>query len=74
MVLIDDPEKKVIEPLFEQLTIHQKIYDTDLMMDGGHITGYKIADEQSINDIIKNIQTLADKGIFKDKYQLKEDL
>jgi hypothetical protein len=37
MVVIDDPEKTVIEPLFANLNNYQKIYDTDLMMNGGHI-------------------------------------
>lgn len=48
MVLIDDPEKTVIEPLFTKISSYKKFYDTDLMMDGGHITGYKIADEKDI--------------------------
>lgn len=74
MVLIDDPEKKVIEPLFANIAIHEKIYDTDLMMNGGHITGYKIADEQSINDIVKNITALSDEEIFKNKYELSKNL
>jgi hypothetical protein len=37
MVLIDDPEKTVIEPLFANLDNYTKVYDTDLMMNGGHI-------------------------------------
>jgi hypothetical protein len=38
MVLIDDPEKTVIEPLFNNTSHYQKLYDTNLMMNGGHIT------------------------------------
>ena len=34
MVLIDDPEKKVIEPLADKLDKFKKMYDFDLMMDG----------------------------------------
>ena len=37
IILIDDPGKTVIEPLADQP--REVIYDTDLMMDGGHITG-----------------------------------
>lgn len=73
MVLIDDPEKTVIEPLFTQKEKYPKIYDTDLMMNGGHITWYKIADEESIQDIVKNIEKLADKKMFTKKYKLDED-
>lgn len=37
IILIDDPDKTVIEPLAE--AGGQVMYDTDLMLDGGHITG-----------------------------------
>jgi hypothetical protein len=37
MVLIDDPAKTIIEPLFSHLEKFTKVYDTDLMMNGGHI-------------------------------------
>ena len=37
LILIDDPNKTVIEPLAGKP--QEVIYDTDLMMDGGHITG-----------------------------------
>ncbi len=43
LILIDDPEKTVIEPLVDQQS--EVIYDTDLMMDGGHITGRFIKEE-----------------------------
>ena len=39
MLLIDDPEATVLEPLFEDATPHEIAYDTDLMLGGGHITG-----------------------------------
>ncbi len=46
MLLVDDPDKTVLEPLAGKTgTI---AYDTDLMKNGGHITGrYLNADEQS---------------------------
>jgi hypothetical protein len=37
MVLIDDPKKQIIEPISESLEKYNKLYDFDLMMDGGHI-------------------------------------
>ena len=43
IILIDDPGKTVIEPLVNQP--REIIYDTDLMMDGGHITGSFIKEE-----------------------------
>ena len=41
MLLIDDPEKTVIEPLIESTAL-TPAYDFDLMQGGGHIKGYFI--------------------------------
>ena len=42
MVLINDPERTVIEPAFSALSMDESnlVYDTPLMMEGGHIKGY----------------------------------
>ena len=61
MVLIDDPEKTVIEPLAEKVDNFEKVYDFELMASGGHIKGYKIDDEEVLSNIIsalENFQTL----------------
>ena len=46
MLLIDDPEKTVIEPLTAASGEMDKLYDFDLMQNGGHIRGYKLTDRQ----------------------------
>jgi len=74
MVLIDDPEKQVIEPIAEELDKHKKLYDFDLMMEGGHITGYQINNEETVSKIVWWLQKLADKEIFKNKYNIWDDL
>jgi len=57
MVLIDDPEKTVIEPWFNlNLT---KVYDTELMLNGGHIQGYLIDNPSHIQTIAQAIAKLA---------------
>jgi hypothetical protein len=43
IILIDDPGKTVIEPLADAPC--ELLYDTDLMMDGGHISGSFIAEK-----------------------------
>ncbi len=43
LLLIDDPQKTVIEPLTGTLT--EKCYDFDLMAGGGHVTGYAVPKE-----------------------------
>ncbi len=45
MLLIDDVNKTVIEPLGCEKNNFIKLYDFDLMMGGGHITGYLINQE-----------------------------
>ena len=46
MLLIDDPEQTVIEPLTAAASGMEKLYDFDLMQNGGHIKGYKLSDVQ----------------------------
>ena len=46
MLLIDDPEKTVIEPLTAAADKMESVYDFDLMESGGHIKGYKLSAEQ----------------------------
>ena len=56
MVLIDDPNKTVIESLFSNE--FPQIYDFDLMMNGGHLKGWKITDEAEIEKIADNLAKL----------------
>jgi len=57
MVLIDDPGKTVIEPLFNRPL--NKLYDFELMLDGGHIQGYLIDDPGLIQTIAEALAKLA---------------
>lgn len=42
MLLIDDPDCSVIEPLAEKTNDFTRVYDFDLMQNSGHIKGYSI--------------------------------
>lgn len=42
MILIDDDKKQIIEAIGEKKDNFEKLYDFDLMMNGGHISGWKI--------------------------------
>jgi uncharacterized protein (DUF1015 family) len=48
MVLMDDPDLHVIENLYTRRDFFEKVYDFDLNMGGGHVTGWKIADVKSV--------------------------
>ncbi|MBQ7033824.1 MAG: DUF1015 domain-containing protein [Clostridia bacterium] len=45
MILIDDRDKTVIEPLAEKKG--EVLYDFDLMMGGGHIAGWRVEDTEA---------------------------
>jgi hypothetical protein len=68
MVLIDDPQQLVIEPLAANLSKLTKMYQIDLMMNGGQIAGYQVNDQQLIDGIFKGLQALAAKEGYQQKY------
>jgi Protein of unknown function (DUF1015). len=72
MLLIDDPGKTVIEPLSQNIKNYEKLYDFDLMMDGGRIQGYKVSDQKSVEAVLCAIENLADPEKFINKYSLKK--
>ncbi len=47
MVLIDDPDLSVVEPLHARAHAMRKLYDFDLMEGGGHITGWQVTGEDA---------------------------
>ena len=48
LMLIDDPEKTVIEPLAGKSSDMEKAYDFDLMLGGGHVRGYYVNKDEEI--------------------------
>ena len=60
IILIDDPDRTVIEPLAEQQ--RTVIYDTDLMQGGGHITGSFI-EERYLEGAREALSELLEKAV-----------
>lgn len=71
MVLIDDPQETVIEPLFSEKL--ELVYDFDLLENGGHSTGYRVDQPQLITQVVTALETLADPQAYQEKYQLNDD-
>ena len=69
MILIDNPEKNIIEPLKNGVTDEDVVYDFDLMQKGGHIKGYRL-NKNSIDDVIDKLESLVDKENFIKKYNI----
>ena len=59
LILIDDPDQTVIEPL--EHAGGTKVYDTDLMLGGGHITGTFLSEEK-MNGALAAMSALFDKA------------
>ena len=73
LLLIDDPKKTVIEPLEEETSSYKPLYDFDLMMNGGHIKGFKIDEEKVILRIMKALENLINPKEQKDRYKIEEE-
>jgi hypothetical protein len=71
LVLIDDAQRTVIEPLQAVKTKMEKLYDFDLMLGSGHLTGYQVNDELE-SGVITALRGLAQKEIFSEKYGVKD--
>ncbi len=67
MVLIDDPDRTVIEPLFEDKNI-ETLYDFELMEQSGHLKGYAIDKPKQLQQVADALGKLADKNNFVKKY------
>lgn len=65
LLLIDDREKTILEPLYEKRAELPVIYDFDLNMNGGHIVGYRVDDVESI---IQKFDDLLSPELQKEKY------
>ena len=67
MLLMDDREKTVIEPLSGQTAAMKKLYDFDLMERGGHIRGWELTGEQQ-EQVARALSALADPASFHARY------
>lgn len=70
LMLVDDPEKRMIEPLGEDLSKHQKLYDFELMMNGGHVEGYAVTNEMVEKRIWEVMESLGNQELFMERYGL----
>ena len=62
MVLIDDPDRSVVEPLTKHRRSLRKLYDFDLMEGGGNIRGYQV-DGEAAEQVMSAMEKLAEKPV-----------
>jgi len=73
LVLIDDPERTVIEPLIAIKDRLQKLYDFELMLGSGHLRGYFSPEPGLQAQVTAALMRLADPAHFAQKYGLEPD-
>lgn len=73
LVLIDDPQQTVIEPLAEIKARLPRLYDFDLMLDSGHLAGYHVSDLEVEAQIVGALEALADVQQFAQKYGVNKE-
>lgn len=66
MLLIDDPDRTVIEPVSENAEKYKKLYDFDLMLGSGKICGYALSDDAvlAVQQALGELYSKSDDGLL----------
>lgn len=71
VVFIDDPDYTVIDPVIYMQRNPEKLYDFELMQGGGHVTGWRISDENA-DSVEKALIALEDRDLLEKKYGIPD--
>lgn len=58
LLLINDPEKKIVEAITQKKDTLTKVYDTELMLKGGHLTGYAVDSEELLSQVADAVESV----------------
>jgi len=72
MILVDDPERTLIEPIYAARGGLPKLYDFDLMLGSGRVRGWKVAQADTLDRLADALGRLADPAAFRARYDLAE--
>ncbi len=72
MVLIDDPQHTVIEPLFEEKL--EQVYDVELLCKGGHLKGYRVDQPELLDQVANALEKLADPQSYRNRYNVEGEV
>ena len=73
LVLIDDPECTVIEPVGNLKSHLKKLYDFELMAGSGHLNGYLVTEASIEAGVVKALEQLVNPQTFTAKYNIEKD-
>ena len=68
MMLADDPGYTLIEPIGEKKEQLRKVYEGDLMLNGGHIAGWAVEDPALLAQIDSALNALGSQEAFDARY------
>lgn len=68
MMLVDDADQTLVEPVAAVKDSLNKVYDGDLMLEGGHITGWAVTDPALIGRIQAALDAIGSQEGFDAKY------
>jgi hypothetical protein len=68
MLLLDDPARSVIEPLYSGRAKLPALYDFDLMQGAGHLRGWHVSDPEVLGAVRRALERLADPLAFERKH------
>jgi hypothetical protein len=68
MLLVDDPKRSLIEPLYDRRSALPKLYDFELMLGSGRVRGWHVHDAALLDRFSAALETLADPAVYKTKY------
>jgi hypothetical protein len=72
LVLIDDPTRTVIEPVGVAKNVLEKLYDFDLVLGSGHLSGYAVSADLE-GRVVESLRGLARPEVFATKYGVDKD-
>ena len=55
MLLIDDEKREIIENIYKSCLKEDKLYDFELNMGGGHLTGYFVKDYEAVKEAFSHL-------------------
>jgi len=63
MILIDNPERDIVEALAGKTAEFEAAYDVELMQKGGHLQGWRIQKPEQVDAILAKLEALLEKTI-----------
>ncbi len=73
LVLVDDPERTVIEPVGKSKLLLKELYDFELMAGSGHLNGYLVDNPSIETGVVRALEQLANPQTFAAKYGVSTD-